>query len=574
MSREIKRRIARSGVDLLRDPLLNKGIAFTHEERKAFDLEGLLPYRAVTIEEQADRVFQGLGRLDDPLEKYISLAALQDRNEYLYFYLLRQNLEALLPIVYTPTVGHATMRFSHVFQRGRGVWITPDTAGSVAATLRRAARSRKIKLIVVTDNESILGLGDQGAGGIEISIGKLAIYTAAAGIDPATVLPVSLDVGTENQSLLDDPMYLGWPEHRLRGERYDALVEEFVCAVQSEFPGALIQWEDFRKDNALRVMDRYQSRVLSFNDDIQGTGAVALAGLLSAQRIHGRPLTQERILIVGAGAAGLGIFRQIRNALHEEGLADEELDRAIAVLDSRGLVVNDRALSDDYKREFAWSPSLARRWNLGGPDRGLEVVCGRYQPTVLIGTSGHRGAFSESVVRSLMRSTERPVILPMSNPTEFSEATPQDLFDWTRGRALIAAGSPFADVTVAGRKQAVGQANNAFIFPGVGLGALLSGTERITDSLFYAAGRALTESVTEEELESGLLYPAISRLHEVSLQVARQVIKCAGETGLVAAISDSQIEELLAQVWVPAYPLYEKAPASRSREDNGAVFRE
>jgi malic enzyme len=250
--------------------------------------------------------------------------------------------------------------------------------------------------------------------------------------------------------------------------------------------------------------------------------------------------------------------------LHEEGLADEELDRAIAVLDSRGLVVNDRSLSDDYKREFAWSPSLARRWNLGGPDRGLEVVCGRYQPTVLIGTSGHRGAFSESVVRSLMRSIDRPVILPMSNPTEFSEATPQDLFDWTNGRALIAAGSPFADVTVAGRKQAVGQANNAFIFPGVGLGALLSGTERITDSLFYAAGRALTESVTEEELESGLLYPAISRLHEVSLQVARQVIKCAVQTGLVAAISDSQIEGLLAQVWVPAYPLYEKVPASRS----------
>ena len=562
MAGRIKRRITKSGADLLRDPLLNKGTAFTHGERKVFDLEGLLPHRTATIEEQAKRVFEGLDRLNDPLEKYISLAALQDRNEHLYFYLLRQHLELLLPIVYTPTVGLATMRFSHVFQRGRGVWITPDTAGSVAATLCRAARGREIKLIVVTDNESILGLGDQGAGGIEISIGKLAIYTAAAGIDPATVLPVSLDVGTENQSLLDDPMYLGWPERRLRGERYEALMEEFVGAVRSEFSGALIQWEDFRKDNALAVMDRFQSRVLSFNDDIQGTGAVALSGLLSAQRIHGRPLIQERILIVGAGAAGLGIFRQIRHALLEEGLPNEELGRAIAVLDSRGLVVNDRTLSDGYKREFAWSPSLARRWNLGERDRGLETVCGRYQPTVLIGTSGHRGAFSEPVIRSMMRSTERPVILPMSNPTEFSEATPQDLFDWTNGQALVAAGSPFADVTVSGRKRRVGQANNAFIFPGIGLGALLSGADQITEGLFYAAGRALAESVTDEELESGLLYPAISRLHEVSLRVARRVLECAGETGLVAPIGDSRIEELLAQVWVPAYPLYGKATHS------------
>jgi malate dehydrogenase (oxaloacetate-decarboxylating) len=560
MAEEIKTRISKSGADLLRDPLLNKGTAFTHRERQVFDLEGLLPHRTATIEEQAKRFFEGLDRLDDPLEKYISLAALQDRNEHLYFYLLRQHLETLLPIVYTPTVGLATMRFSHVFQRGRGVWITPDTAGSVAATLRRAARGRDIKLIVVTDNESILGLGDQGAGGIEISIGKLAIYTAAAGIDPATVLPVSLDVGTENQSLLDDPMYLGWPERRLRGERYDALVEEFVCGVRSEFPGALIQWEDFRKDNALAVMDRYQSRVLSFNDDIQGTGAVALSGILSAQRIHGRPLTQERILIVGAGAAGLGIFRQIRNALLEEGLPDEELGRAIAVLDSRGLVVNDRNLADGYKQEFAWSPSLARRWNIGERDRGLETVCGRYQPTVLIGTSGQRGVFSEPVVRSMMRSTDRPVILPMSNPTEFSEAMPQDLFDWTNGRALVATGSPFADVTVSGRKRRVGQANNAFIFPGVGLGALWSGTDRITDDLFYAAGRALAESVTDEELESGLLYPAISRLHEVSLQIARRVLERAGETGLVAPAGDSQTEDLLAQVWVPAYPSFDKAP--------------
>lgn len=569
MTGKIKRRISQSGADLLRDPLLNKGTAFTQQERKAFDLEGLLPYRSVTIEEQAARVFLSLGRLDDPLEKYIALAALQDRNEYLYFHLLRRNLETLLPIVYTPTVGLATMRFSHVFQRGRGVWITPDLAGSVAATLRKAARGRRIRLIVATDNESILGLGDQGAGGIEIAIGKLAIYTAAAGIDPATVLPVSLDVGTDNQSLLDDPMYLGWPERRLRGARYDGLLEEFVAAVQAEFPGALIQWEDFRKDNALEVMDRYRSRVLSFNDDMQGTGAVALAGLLSARRIHGRPLARERILIVGAGAAGLGIFRQIRNALQAEGVKGEDLSQAIAVMDSRGLVVNDGDLSDGYKQEFAWSPDMAHRWKLGGPDRGLEIVCERYQPSVLIGTSGQQGTFSAPVVRSLMKSTDRPVILPMSNPTEFSEATPEDLLDWTGGRALVAAGSPFGTVTISGRRFRIGQANNAFIFPGIGLGALLSGTREVTDTMFYAAGRALAESVTQQELESGLLYPAVSRLHAVSLQVATAVLRSAAETGLVAPISDARIEELLAQgTWTPVYPVFEKAPGPGTARDD------
>jgi malate dehydrogenase (oxaloacetate-decarboxylating) len=546
-------------VDLLHDPLLNKGTAFSQQERQALDLEGLLPHRSSTIDQQADRIFQRLERLDDPLEKYLSLAALQDRNEYLYFYLLRRNLETLLPIVYTPTVGLATMRFSHVFQRGRGVWITPDLKGSVSATLRRAARGRAIRLIVVTDNESILGLGDQGAGGIEISIGKLAIYTAAAGIDPATVLPVSIDVGTENQALLDDPMYLGWPAKRIRGAQYEALIDEFVAAVQAEFPEALIQWEDFRKDNALNVMNRYQARVLSFNDDIQGTGAVALAGLLSARRIHGRSLTQERILIVGAGAAGLGIYRQINHALRADGLKEEELEHAIAVMDSRGLVVSDRQFRDEYKREFAWSPTLAHRLNLDQPDRDLETVCERYQPTVLIGASGQQGAFSESVVRALAESTEQPVILPMSNPTEFSEATPKDLLTWSDGKALVASGSPFADVTVADRKFRIGQANNAFIFPGIGLGALLSGTRVITNGMFFAAGQALAASVRQAELDSGLLYPSISNMHEVSLQVAGAVIRHAVENELVEPLSEPQIQELLAgNTWDPVYPVFEK----------------
>jgi malic enzyme len=354
-------------------------------------------------------------------------------------------------------------------------------------------------------------------------------------------------------------MYLGWPEHRLRGAQYEALVEEFVTAVQSEFPDALIQWEDFRKDNALKVMDRYRERVLSFNDDIQGTGAVALAGLLSAQRIHGRSLTQERILIVGAGAAGLGIFRQVRNALQAEGLKGDDLGQAIGVMDSRGLIVNDRTFRDDYKREFAWSPDIARRWNLSESDRDLETVCDRFQPTVLIGTSGQHGAFCEPIVRSLLRTTDRPVILPMSNPTAFSEATPKDLLEWTNGKAIVGTGSPFDDVSIADQKFRIGQANNAFIFPGIGLGALLSGTPTITDSMFYAAGKALAASVTQNELDSGLIYPAVSNLHEVSLRVARAVIKDAVGTGLIKSVSDSKIEKLIAEkTWAPVYPAFEK----------------
>ncbi len=550
-----RKKISLSGIALMREPLLNKGTAFTAEERKAFGLDGLLPYRSVTIEEQARRVYERLSHKADPLEKHVALAALHDRNECLYFYLLRKYLEQLLPIVYTPTVGLATMRFSHVFQRGRGVWITPDLAGSIAQSLRRAAGNRDIRLIVITDNESILGLGDQGAGGIAISIGKLAIYTAAAGIDPATVLPVSLDVGTENQDLLDDPMYLGWPSRRVRGAEYEALLDEFVAAVKSEFPEALVQWEDFRKDNALRVMDRYRDEVLSFNDDIEGTGAVALAGLLCAGRVHGRPLAEERVVIVGAGAAGLGVFRQLRAALQATGLRGDKLRQAIAVLDSRGLVVDDGHLVDAYKQEFAWTPAIAEHWNLAGADRGLQRVCDAYRPTVLIGTSGQHAIFNESVVRSVAAAVDRPVILPMSNPTAQSEAVPDDILTWTAGRALIAAGSPFDDAHFGGRRFRVGQANNAFIFPGLGLGVLLSGVRRITDRMFLVAGEALAASVTDDELKSGLLFPPVCRLCEVSVAVARAVMHDAVQTGIAESLHEDEIEMRLATgMWSPEYP--------------------
>jgi malate dehydrogenase (oxaloacetate-decarboxylating) len=422
------RRVSRTGHALIRDPLFNKGAAFTAEERRDFDLEGLLPHRTVSIEVQRQRVLENLDRLVDPLEKYVALASLQDRNEQLFFNVLTSRIEDLLPIVYTPTVGLATQRFSHVFQRGRGAWITPAHRGSVARVLTQAAAGREIRLIVATDNESILGIGDQGAGGILISIGKLSLYTAAAGIDPAQVLPISIDVGTDNQALLDDPLYLGWPERRLRGAAYEALIDEFVEAVRTVFPRALVQWEDFRKDNALRVLDRYRERLPSFNDDIQGTGAVALAGILTSERVTGRVLAAERVVILGGGAAGLGIARQIRAGMAAAGIDAAGCLRRVAVMDSKGLILGGRdgrlqagtrvvdsaGCRDRRTRRPARTPRRRSSIQADGTHRhlrsgrclqpgGHRSLRGRYR------TPGGHAAFKSN--RELRRATFRPLRL-------------------------------------------------------------------------------------------------------------------------------------------------------------------
>jgi len=549
--------VSLSGRNLLREPLLNKGSAFSREERRAFGLEGLLPSGILDIETQAARNHAVVQRYDDDLQKYLVLAALQDRNEHLYFYLLQQYLEEYLPIVYTPTIGLATKNFSRVFQRGRGAWITPEHRGSVAQILRQACQGRNIHLIVATDNQSILGIGDQGAGGIKISIGKLALYTAAAGFDPATALPISLDVGTDNQALLDDPAYLGWKHARLHGAEYDALLDEFVDAVNEVFPGALVQWEDFRKDNALAIMDRYREKVLSFNDDIQGTGAVALAGVLTAARVHGRSIRDERVLILGAGAAGLGISRQIRVAMAAEGMQGDELRHAIAALDSKGLIVDDGSIRDAYKAEMAWSPERAEELGIDHRQADLLSICKVFKPTVLIGTSGQPRAFTEEVVREVAMHVDRPLFMPISNPTDLSEADPADVYAWTDGRALVAAGSPFPPVEYGGRTIRVGQGNNAFIFPGLGLGATEGDARFVTDTMFYAAAKALAECVTDEELSSGLLYPTIDRLTVVSKAVAHAVMKDACAQGVGECLLDHEIEERLeGATWSPEYEAY------------------
>jgi malic enzyme len=550
------------GRALLRDPLLNKGTAFSADERRELELEGLLPAQTKNIEQQARRIYRQLEQQSDDLQKYMALSALEGRNLHLFQKVLGDHLEELMPIVYTPTVGLATQRFSHVFQGGRGVFITPDMRGRMADVLRLAIGARTVRLLVVTDNESILGLGDQGAGGMAISIGKLALYTAGAGIHPAECMPVSLDFGTENEELLRDEQYLGWPSRRLRGAPYYELVEEFVAAVEQVCPGALIQWEDFRKDNALAILDRYADRLPSFNDDIQGTGAVVLAGVANALLIKRETLAEQRIVVLGAGAAGLGITRQVRAELAEQGVAELGRLRAVAVLDRGGLLVSGARAQDGYKRELAWPESLAASFGLEAPTRrGLFDVVRQYRPSILIGVSGQANAFDEQTVREMARHVERPVIFPSSNPVTNSEARPQDLIEWTDGKALVAAGSPFAPVVHAGRTVRVGQGNNVFIFPGLGLGAIVSGARKVTSGMIAAASHELAHRVTDEERASGLLFPSVGRLRSVSLAVAIAVARRAIAEGAAEPAAADIDAAVRTAMWEPIYPRYRLAAA-------------
>jgi len=543
------------GVDVLRNPLLNKGSAFSEKERVALALEGLLPPGVNTQAEQARRAYAGVTATREPMVRYRELMALQDRNEYLFYRVLIDHLEEFMPIVYTPTVGEATKKFSDVFQRGRGLWITPHHRGRIEATLRAAVGSREVRLMVVTDNESILGIGDQGAGGMAISIGKLALYIAGAGIPPDQCLPISLDVGTDNEALRSSKNYLGLPQPRLRGAAYEELLEEFVTAVEAVLPQALVQWEDFRKDNALAILDKFRERVPSFNDDIQGTGAVALAGMFSALRVTNQALADQRIVVFGAGAAGLGISRQILSALKQQGMSDDQAQARVAVLDSRGLLTQQRDLGDEYKKELAWSEQQALAVGLGEA-RDLAAVVAQFKPTILIGSSGQAGAFDEQMIRTMAASSERPLIMPLSNPTANCEATPQDLTDWTDGRALMATGSPFPPVQHDGESRQVGQGNNVFIFPALGMATLLSGARVVTDNMITRAANALAQQVNEEELGSGLLYPSTTRLRSVTTLITAAIVEQAIEDGVATRSIDNPLSLVEAAIWEPDYPIY------------------
>lgn len=544
------------GTDLLGCPAVNKDVAFTDEERAALRLRGLLPWRVATIEEQAALEMEHLRRKADDVERYIGLAALQDRNETLFYRLLVDHLEDLAPIVYTPTVGLACQQFSHMMRRPRGIWITPDDVDRVPELLRNGGK-RDVRLIVATDNERILGLGDQGAGGMGIPIGKLSLYIAGAGVHPDLTLPVSLDCGTDNTELLDDPLYLGYPKPRLRGSDYDAFIEAFVQAVQSVYPEAILQWEDFKQHNALRLLERYRRRIPSFNDDIQGTAAVVLAGIQTAVRYKHERLTDQRAVFVGAGAAGIGIARLLQAAMRLDGATEGQTRRAVVMVDSKGLVFEGRRDPiDDDKRPFALSRSELAWFGLDpGDAHALERIVACVEPTVLVGTSGRPGAFTETAIRQMAARTERPVVLPLSNPTANSEAVPSDVLAWTDGRAFVATGSPFAPVDFGGRIRVIGQANNVFIFPGVGLGSIVAGSREVSDEMFLVAASTLASSVPVARVEEGALYPPLSTLRPVSRQIAVDVARESCRQGLSRFCDEERAEEAVREaIWFPQYP--------------------
>ncbi|MFI5258342.1 MAG: NAD-dependent malic enzyme [Candidatus Limnocylindrales bacterium] len=546
--------------ELLERPLLNKDNGFDESERDVFGLRGLLPPRTSTIEEQVSLELEHIRRKSDDLERYIGLAALQDRNETLFYRVILENLDEFMPIVYTPTVGRACQSFSHIMRRPRGLWITPADIDRIPDLLRNARpnSAEDLRLIVATDNERILGLGDQGAGGMGIPVGKLALYTGGAGIYPAYTLPISLDVGTDNEELLADPLYIGYRQKRLRGAEYDDFIEAFVSAILEACPRAVLQWEDFKQHNAIRILDRYRHRITSFNDDIQGTGAVVLAGILAAVRALGRPLSEQRFVFLGAGAAGVGIARTVRAAMVAAGVDAATIKRAIATVDTKGLVFASRDLLDDDKREFALGPEALAFYGLGdlmpGDRLDLAEVVAAVKPTMLIGTSGVAGAFTEKAIREMAAHVDRPVIFPLSNPTAKTEAIPADIMAWTGGRALIATGSPFDAVVVDGSSRVIGQANNVFIFPGMGLGAIVAEAREITDEMFLLAAQTLSEMVSAERLAAGALYPAVSELREVSRQIAAKVVCQSRDCGVGRLYRDEEILEAVdSAIWYPAY---------------------
>jgi len=548
-----------SGYELLASPLLNKGTAFTEAEREQFDLHGLLPPTIGALSEQVSRRLQALRGLANDLERYAFLRDLQDTNETLFFALLVENLEELLPIVYTPTVGAGCQQFSKLFRRPRGLFLSLPYKDRIEQILSHP-RYDMVEAIVVTDGERILGLGDQGAGGMGIPIGKLALYTGCGGLHPATTLPVILDVGTDNPECLADPLYIGWRHERVRGQEYDDFVEAFITAVTKRWPHVLLQWEDFAKNNATRLLERYRDRLCTFNDDVQGTAAVATGTLLSAINVTGVPLTEQTIAVLGAGSAGCGIAGLIRQAMIDAGLSESETAKRFFMVDRDGLLVHGMNGIATFQQPFLQEKSATASWSLDHPDKiTLLDVVRNAKPTVLIGVSGQAGAFSEPVVRAMAANHPKPVIFPLSNPTSRAEATPQDVEAWSEGRAVIGTGTPFAPLTRDGVKFKVDQTNNSYIFPGVGLGAIAVRAKRISDGMMMAAALAIAAaSPARGNLKANLL-PPVTGLRDVAVAVALAVALQAHKEGLTDGIESDQIEGLIRdKVWTPHYRPYRR----------------
>lgn len=548
------------GISLLRLTLTNKGTAFSQEERVELGLDGLLPPQVNTLEQQIARVYLGFCQATTPLAKYQFLRNLQERQEILYYALLEKHLGEMLPIVYTPTVGAAVQNFNAMYRHPRGISLSPLNAHRAREVLANYPMD-DVRMIVATDSSAILGIGDQGYGGLAIPIGKLALYTVGGGVSPYHTMPVALDVGTERLDLINDPYYLGVRQRRLVGEAYFEFLDRFVDAVHARYPRAVIQWEDLSKEAAFSVLERYRKRHVSFNDDIQGTGAVALAGVIAACHLKGETIAQQKVVIHGAGAGGMGVALAIRDGMVKAGLSLDDATRRVFVLDSKGLLVSTRAF-EDYKRPFAFPPEALASWQVAGAYPSLVETLRHSGATVLLGLSGQPGCFDEAVIKTIAANCERPIIFPLSNPTTSCEALPADILRWTDGRALVATGSPFEPVEHAGKTHVIGQGNNAFIFPGLGFGAILADASEITDGMVAEAAAALAEYTVRHYAPLGLIYPPITELREASVIVAERVIQQAIRDGVAQKrdIPEDIDSFVRAKFWKPEYVPFVRAP--------------
>ena len=535
----------RQGVKILHDPVRNKGTAYTEAERDALKLRGLLPPRVHTMAEQELRVLGNIREKPTDLERYLYLLALQDRNENLFYRVIMNHLDEMMPIIYTPTVGKACQEFQHIYRKPRGFYVTLQDRGHIRDILQNWPHE-DVKIIVITDGERILGLGDLGAQGMGISIGKLALYTACAGIHPTQCMPVMLDVGTNNEKLLNDPLYNGIERRRVRGQEYDDLFAEFVSAATEMFPNVLIQLEDFGNTNAFRLLEQYRHTNCVFDDDIQGTGAVAVAGIIAAMRITGGSLADQKILFLGAGEAGIGIADVFVAALREEGMSTEDARKHCWFVDSRGLLVAGRDNIAEHKEPYAHAGEFTADF--------LEAVK-MLKPTAILGLSGQPASFTQPIIEAMAEINERPIIFALSNPTSKAECTAEQAYNWTDGRAVFASGSPFDPVTIDNRTFVPGQGNNAYIFPGVGLGIIVSQSRIVTDEMFLAAAHRLANQVSEADLERGRIYPSLSRIREVSALIAHDVAKMAYENGLTDKPEPADIlADVHAHMYQPVYP--------------------
>jgi malate dehydrogenase (oxaloacetate-decarboxylating) len=544
------------GVALLEDPIANKGTAFDTGERRALGLDGLLPPTIETLGQQALRAYEAFTRYGDDLARHIYLRALQDTNEVLFYKLVADHVEEMLPVVYTPTVGLACQQFSHIYRRSRGLFLSYPHQDRLAQILRNRPR-REVDAIVVTDGERILGLGDQGAGGLGIPIGKLSLYSAIGGIHPARTLPVVLDAGTSNRQLLDDPEYIGWRHERITGDAYFDFVDRFVQAVEQELPGTLLQWEDFATAHARPILDRYRDRLLTFNDDIQGTAAVVAGALAGAVRASGSRLRDQRVVMLGAGSAAIGVADMLRRQMAADGVPDAEARRRFFIVDVNGLLTEDRSDLSAEQLIYAQPAVALAGWTRTGRPPGLTEVVASTAPTILIGLSTAAGAFTEAIVRQMAANTKRPIIFPLSNPTSRSEADPADLARWTDGRVLVATGSPYPPLELDGRQVPVAQSNNVFIFPAVGLGVLAARARRVTDGMLDAAARALGKLSPAASEPHASLLPPVGELRAAAVRIASAVAIAAVNAGVAPAATDGELQDRVgASQWTPHYSAF------------------